>query len=208
MHANNTATHESYGLICISRASTNPPMPLFGTAVKTGHPIFITISTAEVYDQNTTQESYLPEKQLIEVALSQTQFAELITSLNVGQGSPCTIQYVQGDKTRRQPPPEKHILETVNNELKATMGNVTKSLNELKIIAQNVLDQKGNIPQASRKELLDQINRVLIQLQHNAPYVHEKINEAVEDTIVKAKAEINAHAHINNLPPHETNLIS
>ena len=34
--------------------------------------------------------------EIIEVAMSQSQFAEVITSMNVDAGVPCTIKYIQG----------------------------------------------------------------------------------------------------------------
>lgn len=192
-HDNPRSTHESYGLIEISRTQCSPPMTLFGSPVKTSNPICLRIHTAYIHNPNTADEYYHPQGQLIEVDLSPAQYAELITTMNIGSGTPCTIKWVTGDKNqRREKCPEHHPLEAVNNEVKATMKNVTDSIEKLKTIAQNVLDQKGNIPQASRKELLGQINNVLMQLQQNVPYVHEKVTEAIQDTLQKAKAEISA----------------
>ena len=75
--------HESYGIIGISRVTSHPAKNLFGSSVKHTHSMALRIKTASV-DRHLNQDWYHAENELIEIEMSPTQFAEMITSLDTG----------------------------------------------------------------------------------------------------------------------------
>ncbi len=91
-------SHPSYGVIGVSRVTGQAA--LFDSDVKHGHFIEITISEAKKHRTGFTHEQVMGGKQLARVRMSFAQFAQFITTQNVGSGTPCTLVYVQGDDAK------------------------------------------------------------------------------------------------------------
>ena len=190
--------HESYGMLKISRVTSNPPKNLFGSSIRHGH--YITLAICEGEKRRDFQKDwYSTRKQLIEVEMSATQFADAITSLNVGEGVPCTIHYVESDKDPesakvrfREKCPEVNFKQLATKELKEEMGDLAKLLATLKKDAEEILNSKGTIKASEKKKLLADLRRIEQELSSNLPFVHECFNESVERTVVEAKGEIDA----------------
>lgn len=84
--------HESYGLAQFSRIGGKSGK-LFGSSIEHQHFIELTISRAS-RSRQFQHDHYMPDQELISVFMSPTQFAELLTSLNVGTGVPVTIKHI------------------------------------------------------------------------------------------------------------------
>lgn len=84
--------HPSYGIIRIARSSVSGRgTALFGSSIMHNNVIRLTI-TPGVMERDANEDRFFPKERmkdrLIEVEMSYTQFAEAITSLNMGQGVP------------------------------------------------------------------------------------------------------------------------
>jgi len=93
-------THPAFGLIGLSRVSCSPSAVLFGSAVKHGHYVELTIKEAERHS-SIYRDFNFGRTELIKVAFSGTQLGELLTSMNVGDGVPCTITRFNGESRPR-----------------------------------------------------------------------------------------------------------
>jgi hypothetical protein len=90
--------HPSFGMVSFSRCyGTN--RRLFQSHVKNMTTVRLRIKQASV-KHSLHQDHTYGEESLIEVELSPAQFAELLTSMNVGDGVPCTINYVNEKKLK------------------------------------------------------------------------------------------------------------
>jgi hypothetical protein len=88
--------HPSFGVVSLSRAhGTNHS--LFGSSITHNNFIILSIKRA-ILKRNLSHDWIMPDGHapIVEVEMSATQFAEAITSFNKGEGSPCTITYVDG----------------------------------------------------------------------------------------------------------------
>ena len=143
-------------------------------------------------------DTYMSEGQLIEVWLSPTQFAEAITSFNIGEGVPCTLKHVVGDKfnttTRqfREECPERNFRKEANIELKDEMAELGKRIAKMSKDAQELLTSKGQLKVGEKKQLLDELQGIVTEVESNIPFVHECFNESVNKTVTEAKGEIDA----------------
>ena len=82
-------THPAFGCISASRVNGGKGH-FFGSGIQHNHFVSITISTAErVRDKY--GEHHFQRSSLMEVQLTTTQWAEFITTMNYGSGSPCTL---------------------------------------------------------------------------------------------------------------------
>ena len=92
--------HESYGTLEISR-SQRSPTSLFCSSIKHENVIQLRISAAEFHRNRHTHSDLMYALQArkdcyVEVEMSYNQFAEAITSLNRGGGTPVTVRYANG----------------------------------------------------------------------------------------------------------------
>ena len=94
MRGEETKKHPSYGLIRFSRIQGH--QHFFGSDSRPDSYIELTVSECE-HNQDLVQSWYFPRKELVSLRLTNNQFAELITSLNMGSGVPCTLEFIKGE---------------------------------------------------------------------------------------------------------------
>lgn len=127
---------------------------------------------------------------IIEVDMSAAQFAELLTTANVGLGVPCTIRYVNNEKIE-DPPEIPQEIEKVRTHFKTRMKEATEDLKVNQKRVQELLEKKS-LSQADRREILESITAVRRHLEANTPFYLEMFEEAAERVVGHAKAEIDA----------------
>ena len=188
--------HESYGVLQISRVSTTPPTDLFGSSIRHGNTIILKICEGKK-SRDFQTDRYYEGKMLIQVEMSSTQFANAITSLNVGGGTPVTLRYVLGDKwdekfrRYRKPCPEINARKLVNKELKNEMAHLGEKVEQLSKDTKRILQRKGTtIKSAEKKKLLDDLNSLITEIKSNIPFAHDCFNRSVNKTVTEAKGEI------------------
>jgi hypothetical protein len=181
-------THESFGTICISRQSGGG-LDLFGSSVKHHESITIRISRAE--RKRALHRDWIHSTTpLVEVVLSPVQFADAITHLNFGDGTPCTLDRVAG---KQMPPcPAYTQREQFEKEFEGDVKRVTAEAAEIGKEVVGKLRGKGQLSAADRKELADQIDQLLMHVRSNMPFVHKQFNEAMEKTVGECKGEVEA----------------
>lgn len=185
-------SHESYGVLSLSRVTCSPPKSLFGSSIKHGNFIELKIQNA-VSSRNFQKDWIRGRETLIEVDMSASQFADAITSMNVGCGVPVTIRYVSGDAKDRANPPEIDFKVRAQGELKEEMEELNERILELAKDAKEILGRKGTTIKASEKEkLLKDLMFIEQEIRSNIPFAHECFTEAVERTVTEAKSEIDA----------------
>ena len=193
-----TKKHESYGLLSLSRIQVSPPCALFGSSIRHGNTISLRIS--EGIERRDFQRSwYMDGERFIEVEMSAAQFAEAITTLNVGCGVPVTVRYVKGDeydkdnRRFRENPPEINFKDRAQSELKSEMMELGERIEELSKDAKEVLERKGTTIKAGEKEkLLRDLMFLVQEIRSNIPFAHECFQKSVEHTVVEAKSEVDS----------------
>lgn len=183
-------SHPSYGVIGISRITCGPPgTNLFGSSICHGNVIALRIHRA-TKQRNMKTNWHFASEPLIEVWLSPTQFSDMITSPNIADGVPCTIRYVGEDFQGECP--EVNQKQIYQNELKNKVSDIMGEADKLMTQAIKLLDGKGQIKAADRKSLLETIEKLRMEIRSNMPFAAECYNEAMEQTITEAKAEVEA----------------
>lgn len=181
-------SHPSYGMIGISRV-TGSDNSLFGSSIKHGTVIRIRIRPAHYKRDLCNDRHYSKEKSIVEVDLSPTQFAEFITSMNMGEGVPCTIRQLNGQSG---PAPKfQSKREQFVDEFKEHTDRVEDKLDDLLGFAQTLKD-KASVSKADRQQLLNMINQVRQDIRADLPFVADQFNEQMEKTVHEAKGEFEA----------------
>ena len=187
-------THPAYGIASIHRVCGNAGN-LFGSSVDCNHYVEMEISPG-VEIETGSYHNYLPTgKPHIRVAFSPAQFAELITSMNISNGVPCTIKNISGERID-EIPDEIHV-----NELDRQKDNFKKQMKELSENlhnTQNRIKELLSLPRLT-KEQKDELRNVLYKgiqdIDSNIPFYMEMFDEATDNIVQEAKAEIDATVH-------------
>ena len=142
--AMNIKNHESYGMIGLSRGHISGGVSLFGSSIKHSEVITLKISKGEV-NRSYNRDSFSSRAEIIEIDLSQSQFSELITSFNRGDGTPCTLKTVNGK--RMEEPPFVSKVQQSQIEFQNRMSNLEVRMENLvsnvKEILENTSDKPG-----------------------------------------------------------------
>ena len=189
--------HPSYGMVGFYRVSGNPGR-LFGSSLK-NHESYIAlrIGTGERIHSNGWDRYYGSLRgEHVEVMLSSAQFAELLTSMNVGNGVPCTIAYLGGKKVERAPEDAEIEVDKIRNGFKKDMEKIASKFRP-KITEVETLLEKKSLSKADKEQIMRSICSVVDELTGKAPHIITMFEEASEKVVQHSKAEIDAFVTSN-----------
>jgi hypothetical protein len=179
--------HPAFGLIHAGR-TTGGASVLFGSDFEHHNSVRITISGAELH-RSLSNDWHHGRNELIEVELSEAQWATFVSSLNMGGGTPCTVRHIGGKRTPEIPLRRVEDVakaeaaakfQQVSSRVKATIaameGEIGKSLSKVK-----------------RDKLLEELHSLDMDLRSSLPFMQREFGEHMEGVVEKAKIEVNAY---------------
>lgn len=185
--------HESYGVAEFSRVTSSALQPLFGSSIGHSNTIQLRIHTAEQIRSDDSYDRYHSKEQIICVEMSQTQFADLITSMNYGAGTPVTIRRHMGG--RLENPPVENKRQQHADEFKQRMvGFASKMACDIERL-QTYL-KKNKLSKDDKQQMKFMFNELTQVVGGNIPFFEEMFEEQMDKTVTEAKGEI--EAFINN----------
>ena len=171
------------GLIQINRTYGGRNI-LFGSNIPHDTCMRLTISQAYIH-RDFNENRYYPKNKLIEIELSPSQYAEMITNLNHGVGVPCTIRLFGEERI-------KNNLK-LNNELELVKTeyaeSVDKIIDEIRNTVYEIQDDKPLSPKKIR-DLKHGLESMIYRLTQEAPFMKERFDETLDKIFVEAKASI------------------
>ncbi len=180
--------HPSYATVNLSRVSGN--RRLFRSKNRHQHYVSLSISTAKVITTD-GHETVMPERELIEVDMSETQFARMITGIGLGSGTPATLNRFLFSCI---PDPEEKSDEHQHKERIQECGQRAVSrLKELLAQFQALSDAKSRPTLSQLREFLKNASSIVANLPNNLAYTHEVLHELFEERVDEAKSEIDAY---------------
>lgn len=181
--------HESWGLVQASRVSGRAD-DLFATSIDHLHTIRLRIARAvEFRDPGMSHSHYMDTSQLIEVELSPMQWAELLTSMNVGCGVPCTIRYIGGQKIHGVKHENEHL--KIQDELAAKAKKAASDIGDVvKDIEAQLADSK--LPKKTQQEIVQKLTRFQRVVGDAIPFIHKQFTESCERTVTEAKSAVDS----------------
>lgn len=189
MPSEHVEKHPSFGQLSFCRRSHGGETRVYGSSIGHRSTVVMTISHSEKRrDLNRTW--YFPDKTVVEIEMSQSQFAEAISSLNMGGGVPCSIRYIEG-KGNIEPTPYENVREVFETELKEKLKKTLGQADALLEEASGLLGQKS-VRKRDLAELLNKVERIKTELHCNFPFIYDSFNEQMDNTVTEAKGEIEA----------------
>jgi hypothetical protein len=186
--------HPSFGLLSFCR--TNGNSKFFGSDATHDSYITLTLKKAKL-DRSLSKDWMFEDGDLVNVRLTEMQFASLITSLNVGSGVPVTIEYLQG-KVEKLPEVENRkdfVLRRVRDEVDKIQNQILPNQEKLKAILEKKSFNKED--KSAIHDLVYQSQRVI---SDSLPFYLKCFEEALGEMVTEA--EIEAEAKIVNKINH------
>ena len=180
--------HESYGMIGFNRAYGGERY-LFGSSIPHSNVITLTIREGEL-NRDLNRDWYFGGRRLIEIAMSESQFAELITSFGHGEGVPCTLKEVMGERKEECPFENKRI--QFENEVKEHIEEIHQDTEKLIKEVAYLFNEKKTLNKADKEKVTDLLNKINREIKSNTPFIMSQFNEQMDKTVKEAKGEVEA----------------
>lgn len=188
-HLGERTKHPSYGTLSFSRVSGGNKT-LFGSSIKHRDTIALTLYHADIERELNTDWIH-GNQRIVEVEMSYSQFAEAITSMNMGSGVPVTIRWTEKDGEI----PEcdfvnkrDQFVTEFSEHLDGVKSNVDNVIKNVK----KIFDAKKSVGKGDRIEIIKMLEHLKMQVSSNAEFVYHQFNEQMDKTVMEAKGEIEA----------------
>lgn len=180
--------HPAYAQIGAMRVSGSGGACLYGSDFRHQHYITIQIHDSVLHRSLSGDRAHAG-KRLIEISMSESQWATFVSSLNQGGGVQCTLGYT----------PEAGLVPTISRSKDRKLQFSQEMAERFDMAVRALKDLEALIGGSSlsgkkKKELKDQLRTAEMNLAPNMDFVAERFGEHMERTVEKAKAEVNAYA--------------
>lgn len=183
--------HPSYGLVRIARMSGGSGVTrLFGSPLANHYgTIRISIGSAK-WIHGLGRDRYFGSLrgEHVEVEMSAAQFADMITSLNIGEGTPCTVRYVGGQRLE-DPPLLPTEAEHIRDNFAGTLGKYKAKVSTYR---KRIEELTGKLATKAKEEIRIALDVIEDQLSSNVPFMLKQFQEATTKVSTAAKAEVEA----------------
>jgi hypothetical protein len=193
--------HESFGLVGVNRITVGggARSNMFGSHLDHHPTLFrfrvqraVRVHTDLAYDRFHS-DGEADRTQLLEFDLTATQFVELMTSLNVGEGIPCTLRYVLGEQMEDVPGEHETEAQNIARKFAAEMKDIAGSVKPLTGRIATIM-AKPTIGKRDREDVVSLVGQIVRQFDDHAPFVMNQFVESTGRLVTAGKAEVEAYA--------------
>lgn len=181
--------HPCFGLARFSRVSSYSGF-MFGSDVQSENYIELTISNAERVKGDYRVHYYDYGKPIVRLRMTQTQFAELLTSMNIGNGVPVTLEAVCGESVEQFNIDEaKNHLDELKDDFKERTVETLNSLIDTNKKLKKIISKK-NLSKKDQEDATRLLDKYIQEIRSNIPFFIKLYKEETTDIVQRAKAEI------------------
>ncbi len=183
-------TDETWVMVGLSRIQCSHPVEIFGSTIRNSNTIELTIRRAERYRSH-GRWNYLSKGRIIRVEMTPVQFAELITSANMGDGVPCSLRELEGKQYGYKY--GEDMGDTVKTDMADTLVELKDRCNLAGHHINTILKRPGRVSAAEKDEMAENLHHILMGVNSNLPFVEKQFKKTMNEAVLEAKQEINAH---------------
>lgn len=182
-------THPAFGQISASRGSySGQGAILFDSDVRHQHTVTITVTEATRQRSNGHDYIHGGTKRLIEVEMSEAQWASFVSSMNTS-GVPCTLKATETQWNIPGLPYAPRLAQSMA-EVKEAADRLMVEIKAARDAYEKALADKA--PAAVRNEALRKLHFTIENAEANANLAAKKLAEHAENVVQKARADIEA----------------
>lgn len=183
--------HPSFGQIQFSRS--NGTADFYGSELTQDHYISMELHHSEIR-RELSKDWYFNRGLISRIRMTSSQFAEMITSLNNGNGVCCTVEYINGEKIDPLPKQESRK-EFVHRKFEDRMKLFADTIRENQKKAKELVKKK-TLSKDDMHQLQMHIEWLTAEVERNIPFFAKCFQETMDEVVIEAKAEVeNAIQH-------------
>lgn len=185
--------HPAFGKVQVSRVQGSFPN-LAGVDYEHSGAIQFTVSEADIsIDGDRTH--FFEGKHIMRWAMTEVQFAQMISTLNVGDGTPITLEYVRDGAMQAVPPLPKHMHGLEELEQVAA-DSLKHSVERLRDMHRRMVDMAaaGSIKKGDFNELVEDMRMAVQDQETNLPWRMEQVKKNIAKAADRTKQEVVAFA--------------
>lgn len=179
--------HKTFAQVGFSRIQSSGGQRFYGSDIPVTNYITLEIKTSEK-ESTLTSEHYFAKDSIIRVNLTNNQFAEMITSMNRGDGVPCTIESIQGEHFEKYEFDENRK-EYTQREFKDKMIRFSKTIAENQSELKRMIS-KGRLNKTEIETINSRMAKLTQDLESNIPYFASCFQETMDKVVIEAKTEL------------------
>ena len=184
--ANGDETHPAFGVVTVHKYSSTPGAVLFQSDLQHGE--YIVLQVHEATRKRDLKHDWVhPGKVLIEFAISQAQWAAMVSSMGNGSGTPITITHIRGVGEIPGLPYQPRIAESLD-ETRAVIDELLAGLKDAYAELDTLETTKAGVRE--RRAAREKIGRLISYAAGNAEFAVKSMNAQAERTVSQAKADI------------------
>lgn len=176
--------HPAYAQVSIHHVSGHAD--LYGSDFTHQNYVTLTVKRSELH-RSLARDWHFEKDELIEIALSEAQYATMIAAPN-RQGVPCTLERYNGEMIPGLPRRDSTNLHS--DEFKEKLSKTVTALRQQRAEIETAV---VGVSKKMREQLLGPINAAIREIESNIPFLVDSFSEHMETNIEKAKVEVNAY---------------
>jgi hypothetical protein len=188
--------HPAFGRVILNRMTSSHGISLFDSEIKHTHVVTLSIQGATRKRDLNRDWIYPDSTPLVEIQMSEAQWASMISSFHDGGGTSCTISYTKQDGHTQEIPFAPRMQHSMDEVKEAAHRQYAKVLEALRLVEEK--PNKGNIKH---------LRTMLENADRNVAYTAKSMTEHAENVVQKARADIEAmvvqHAEHLGLNPSD-----
>lgn len=183
-----TYEHPAYGCVVVHRVSGGGGgRTLFDSDFRHQRFVSLSIYTADLH-RDLAQDRHHARREIVEVHLSEAQWATLVSSFGMGDGVPCTINREQGNYVPGIP--FRHTRAVARDEVREKSRELAAQVDATR---QAVQAEMSGLSAKKRDAILDHLHTLERGLSSSMPWILQQFEEHMETTTERAKAEVEAY---------------
>jgi len=183
-------SHPSYGQISIMRVSSSHATTFYGSHLRHSNFIEVEIKESDVI-RSLNADRYYDRNSILRFRMTEAQFATMITSLNMGGGTPITI--TRRDNQVVPEPTFRDQREKTQLDFENKVKNVTKTLEAALARLEALAAPGAKLSKGELNEAIDGIRTGVREVSNNIPFVADQFELTMDKLVTAAKADIETH---------------
>lgn len=174
--------HPAWGMIGAFRVSSTPGSVLFDSDIRHSHTVRVRVATGS-RKRDLHRDWLHPEREFLEIEMSEAQWASFVSSMNIGSGVPCTIRRREDAVLVPDMPFESRMQETMDEVRVAADEAVAKVAEAFAVYSAHKTVTN-----------LRSLEYAIKNMPANVEYAAKSLTEHTENVVQKARADIEATA--------------
>jgi hypothetical protein len=176
--------HPAYGQISAGRVSGGTM--LYGSDFQHQNFIRIHVKMSELHRGLSNDNPYAKQN-IVELDLSEAQWATFVSSLNVGMGVPCTLTQIGAESLPGLPSPPKKT-DQFRQEAAEKLERARGFMNDVETMIGN-----SKLSQKDKAAMIGTLGMAKMNLASNVQFVLDQFSEHMDAVTEKAKIEVNSY---------------